>query len=110
MERPYLYAYDAENRLATVSGAAAASFLYDGDDSRVQGAVAGVTTAYIGRYYEYSGGVGKKYFSAGGTMVAMRAGTGSGTTGLSWLVGDHLGSTSKVANGGYGGADQPAVV
>jgi RHS repeat-associated protein len=36
--------------------------------------------------------------SKGSTRVAMRTGAGSGTDGLLWLLGDHLGSTSRVAN------------
>ncbi len=44
----------AENRLTSVSGAATASFVYDGDGKRVQGTVNGVTTSYIGDYFEWS--------------------------------------------------------
>ncbi|MEI2690983.1 MAG: RHS repeat domain-containing protein [Anaerolineae bacterium] len=32
-----IYSYDAENRLTSVSGAAAATFVYDGDGNRGQG-------------------------------------------------------------------------
>ncbi|MEP7357922.1 MAG: hypothetical protein ABI847_11820 [Anaerolineales bacterium] len=42
----------AENQPITVSGAATASFLYDGDGQRVRGTAGGVTTAYIGNCYE----------------------------------------------------------
>ncbi|PMB25570.1 hypothetical protein CEN47_16765, partial [Fischerella thermalis CCMEE 5319] len=56
--------YDAENRLVSVSGAVSASFVYDGDGRRVKATVNGVTTYYVGDYYEVSGGVVKKYYSA----------------------------------------------
>ncbi len=81
------------NRLTGVSGAATATFVYDGDGQRVKGTVGGVTTAYIGKYYEYSGGAAKKYYSAGGVRVAMNdAGT------VRYLLGDHLGSTTITAD------------
>jgi RHS repeat-associated protein len=44
--------YDAENRLVSVSGAASASFVYDGDNGRVKGSVNGATTTYVGSHYE----------------------------------------------------------
>jgi YD repeat-containing protein len=53
--------YDAENRLVSVSGAAMASFVYDGDGRRVKATVNGVTSDYVGDHYEVSGGVVKKY-------------------------------------------------
>jgi len=88
------YAYDAENRMVSVSGAASATFVYDGDGNRVKGVVGGVTTTYIGNYFEWSGSTStmKKYYYAGGTRVAERKGTT-----LYWLLSDHLGSTSITA-------------
>ncbi|MEZ4711505.1 MAG: hypothetical protein R3A44_30205 [Caldilineaceae bacterium] len=88
------FTYDAENRLVSVSGGATASFVYDGDGQRVKGTVGGVTTAYVGNYYEVSGGTVKKYYYAGSTRIAMK----SGAT-LSWLLGDHLGSTAITVSG-----------
>jgi hypothetical protein len=41
-----------------VSGAATATFVYDGDGNRVKGTVDGVTITYIGNYYEWSGSTG----------------------------------------------------
>ena len=57
------YTYDAENRMTAVSGAATATFVYDGDGNRVKGVVGGVTTTYIGNYFEWSGSIStmKKY-------------------------------------------------
>jgi RHS repeat-associated protein len=67
----------------------------------VKGAVSGTTTVYIGNYYEWTGSTStsKKYYYAGTVRVAVRTGTGGGTTGLNWLLGDHLGSTNRIANG-----------
>jgi RHS repeat-associated protein len=83
--------YDAENRLTGVSGGANASFAYDGDGNRVKGTVNGVTTVYVGNYYEYNvnTGVATSYYYAGSTRVAMRQGSA-----VYYLFGDHLGSTS----------------
>ena len=73
------YTYDAENRMTAVSGAATATFVYDGDGrdlctpsrvlhpgaipgersergNRVKGVVGGLTTYYIGDYYEWRTG------------------------------------------------------
>ena len=48
------YTYDAENRMTAVSGAATATFVYDGDGKRVKVVVGGVTTTYIGNYFEWT--------------------------------------------------------
>jgi hypothetical protein len=50
----YNLAYDAENRLTTVSGGTTANFVYDGDGKRVKGTAGGVTTTYIGNYFEWT--------------------------------------------------------
>jgi RHS repeat-associated protein len=70
------------------------SFVYDGDNHRVKGTAGGVTTAYIGNYYEVAGSTVKKYYYAGSQRVAMKAGTT-----LYWLLGDHLGSTAVTVSG-----------
>ncbi|MCS6826068.1 MAG: RHS repeat protein [Caldilinea sp.] len=85
------FTYDAENRPVGVSGAASAGFVYDGDGRRVKATVNGVTTYSVGDYYEVSGNVVKKYYSAGGQRIALRDG---GT--LHWLLTDHLGRTAYV--------------
>ena len=48
----YNLAYDAENRLVGVSGATTASYVYDGDGTRVQSVESGVTTTYVNNLYE----------------------------------------------------------
>ena len=88
--------YDAENRLVSVTGAATASFIYDGDGRQVKSVVNGVTTYYVGNHYEKKGTMVTKYYFAGSTRLAVRTG---GT--LRFLLGDHLGSSSVTtdANG-----------
>ena len=95
----YTLNYDAENRLVSVSGAATATFVYDGDGNRVKGTVNGTTVIYIGNYFEWTGSTNtmKTYYYAGSTRVAMRTGSSI----LNFLLGDHslvprdrLGSTS----------------
>jgi hypothetical protein len=92
----YNLAYNAESRLVQVSGAAAASFGYDGDGKRVIGVEGGTTTVYIGNYFEWKGSTSTmvRYYYAGAERVAMRTGTANPL----WLMGDQLGSTSVVAN------------
>ena len=64
-------------------------YSYDGDGSRGKSVADGVTTYYIGNYYEWrvetSGSTGVEYYYAGSQRVAMRVGTA-----LSYLFGDHL--------------------
>ncbi len=98
----FTYGYDAydevhrQNRLVSVSGGTNASFVYDGDGVRVKGTVGGVTTAYVGNHFEWTGSTAtmKKYYYAGSTRIAVRTGTADPL----WLMGDHLGSTSQTAN------------
>jgi RHS repeat-associated protein len=85
----YFLAYDAESRLTSVSGTVSASFVYNGDGQRVSATIDTTITTYIGGYFEWQGGVGKSYYFAGGQRIAMRT-----STGVEFLLGDHLGSTS----------------
>ena len=63
---------------------------------RVVGVEDGTTTVTIGNYFEWKGSTSTmvKYYYAGAERVAMRTGTANPL----WLFGDHLGSTSTVAN------------
>jgi hypothetical protein len=85
----YTLTYDAENRLASISGAATASFSYDGDGNRVKSVLNGETVIYVGNLYEKkvvgSTTTHTKYYYFGGRRIAIRV---AGT--LSWLLGDHL--------------------
>ena len=53
----YTLGYDYENRLTSVSGAATATFTYDGDGNRVKSIVGATTSYFVGSHYESSGGV-----------------------------------------------------
>jgi hypothetical protein len=77
----------------SVSGAATASFVYDGDGNRVKSTINGTTTTFIGQHYEVTGSTVTKYYYAGSQRVAMRTGST-----LYYLLGDHLGSTSITTN------------
>jgi len=71
-------------------------FSYDGDGNRVAATEGVTTTVYLGNYFEWTGSTANmvKYYYAGSTRVAMRKGTANPL----WLLSDHLGSTSAVAN------------
>jgi RHS repeat-associated protein len=95
----YNLAYDAENRLVSVTGAATANFVYDADGKQVKATVNGTTTVYVGNHYiiplrdEVKNGTVTKYYFAGSTRLAARTGTA-----LSYLLSDHIGSSSVTAN------------
>jgi RHS repeat-associated protein len=88
-------AYDAENHFTEATGAVTASFVYNGDGQRVISTVGGATTVFIGNYFEWHAGTAQstKYYFAGSTRIAMRTEAG----GLQYMLGDHLGSTSVMA-------------
>ena len=93
--------YDAENRLVSLIGAVTASFVgvypersrRDADGKQVKSTVSGTTTYYVGQHYQKKGTTVTKYYFAGATRLAVRTG---GT--LSYLLGDHLGSSSVTTN------------
>jgi RHS repeat-associated protein len=87
--------YDAENHLTGASGAATATFDYDGDGQRMKATLGGVTTVYIGNHFEWTGSTSTmiKYFYAGTQRVAMKKGST-----VYFLLGDHLGSTTLTTN------------
>ena len=101
--------YGAENRLTGISGAATASFAYDGRacpersrrGNRSKSVLNGETTTYVGSLYEKkvvgSATTHTKYYTFGGRRLALRV---AGT--LSWLLSDHLGSTAVTADGATG--------
>ena len=84
-----------------MSGATSANFTYDGDGTLVKSVLNGVTTYDVGNHFEWTGDTTSmvKYDYAGSQRVAMRWGN-TGT--LSFLLGDHLGSTSLTANSSGG--------
>jgi RHS repeat-associated protein len=98
------YTYDGENRLVEVRGARSARYIYDGDGKLVVSIENGITTTLIGEHYEWRGAGASmtRYYYAGATRLAMRVGAGTGTEGVQFLLGDHLGSTSVTADGSGG--------
>jgi RHS repeat-associated protein len=88
--------YDAENRMIQVTGAYTATFGYNGDGQRILATEGITTTIYIGNYFEWTvnDSTKTKYYYAGGTRIAMR----DRDDNLLWLLSDHLGSASVVAN------------
>jgi hypothetical protein len=81
-----------------------ATFVYDADGQRVKATVGGVTTGYVGNYYEIGSSI-RKYYYLGGLRVAMR----DGRT-LSFLLGDHLGSQAITADGNGGRTGERIVI
>ena len=78
--------YDAESRLVEVkkNSTVIATFVYDGDGKHVKSIINGVTTYYVGQYYQKEGTVVTKCYYAGAERVAMRQG---GV--LYYIFGDH---------------------
>jgi RHS repeat-associated protein len=92
----YTLSYDAEGHLVSVTGPSmSATFTYDGDGKRVKSVINGVRTYYVGNYYEVLGSIITKYYYAGAQRVAVRV---NGT--ISYILTDHLGSTSVIADAG----------
>ena len=90
------------NRLAAIISATInAIFVYDGNSNRVKFTINGVTTYFVGSHYEKSGSTVTKYYTstslsagfAGISRIAMRV-----NSTLSYLLTDHLGSTSITTN------------
>ena len=85
--------YDTENHLTQViSGTVTTQYFYNADGARVKKIVGGVSTYYVGNYYEVTSGAVTKYYYFGAQRVAMR-----NTNGVTYLHGDHLGSTSATS-------------
>ena len=117
----YTLTYDHESRLTNVVGGSTDdSYTYDGDGARILVVSGNTTTVYIGDYYEYTltpstgsggeeGGEGpppaptvstRAYYYAGSQRIAMRnPASATGSTGLTMLYGDHLGSASVAVDG-----------
>jgi RHS repeat-associated protein len=80
LQPAYNLTYDYENRLTAVSGAAVATFTYDGDGNRVQATENNATTTYVGNYYEY--------FTQSPTVAPLKSGIAcqDGATGSGYLM------------------------
>ena len=77
------FTYDAENRMLTFNGTAAA-YAYDGDGRRVKKTDGTGTTVFV--------------YNAGGQLVAEYSSGGAQPNGTSYLTTDHLGSTRLVTD------------
>ncbi|MBI5295074.1 MAG: hypothetical protein HY869_06330 [Chloroflexi bacterium] len=98
----YTLSYDAENRLVQVqkNGATIAEFTYDGDGKRVKSEMGAETILFFGAHYEVKNGNQiTQYYMAGAARIAMRTYTiPYNNMTLTYLMGDHLGSTSLAVN------------
>ncbi|MBI5653894.1 MAG: hypothetical protein HZC40_26115 [Chloroflexi bacterium] len=66
-------------------------------DNYVERGTATTTTYYVGNWYEVTSGIATKYYYFGSQRVAMKVGAT-----VTYLHGDHLGSTSVASNGTTG--------
>jgi RHS repeat-associated protein len=103
----YTQGWTVDNRLAIVVKSdvtgtilATTTIAYDGDGARVKKSDPSGTTYYLGAVEVLITGttqVTTSYYAFGGAMVAMRT---TATATLTYLHGDHLGSTSLTTNAG----------
>jgi RHS repeat-associated protein len=70
-------------------GGVTTQYFYNADSARVKKVVGSTTTYYVGNWYEVTNGAATKYYYFGAQCVAMR-----NANGVTYLHGDHLGSTS----------------
>jgi RHS repeat-associated protein len=88
--------WDAENRpTSIVKDNVTTTFEYDGDGKRVKQTVGGTTTIYVNQYYEKTGAENTTSYYLGGKLIAIRKGET-----LSYVLQDHLGSTTGTVNTG----------
>ncbi|MCL4545837.1 MAG: hypothetical protein M1118_14820 [Chloroflexi bacterium] len=92
------YTYDVENHLIqlTQGGSAVLQNTFDGDGLRLVCVASGVTTHFIGDWYEFNvtSGVATAYYPFGTVPVALKQGST-----LSYLHHDHLGSLVSATDG-----------
>lgn len=90
--KAYVYTYDVENHLSTVTGypTPTATFAYDGDGVRVKGVVSGTTTYYVGNHWEVGPTAWAKYYYFAGMRIAVRDGSG-----VTYIHSDQLGSATN---------------
>jgi RHS repeat-associated protein len=88
------FTYDYENRLTNASvGGVTTAYTYNADSARVKKVVGSTTTYYVGNWYEVTNSSAiTKYYYFGAQRVAMRT-----SAGVTYLHGDHLGSTSATS-------------
>ena len=88
--------------LLTIVFFLAALFTFDGDGRRVKSVVNGETILFAGGHDELKGNEVSKYYFAGASRIAVRRYIVPQTTTLTYLVGDHLGSTSLAVDASTG--------
>ena len=78
--------------------------MYNGDGQRVKSVIGGDTIYFAGGHYEFNDTTNEvtKYYFSGASRIAMRKYIVPQTTTLTYLVGDHLGSTSLAVNASTG--------
>jgi hypothetical protein len=72
------------------------------DGQRVKSVINGETIYFVGGYYEKKGSEITKYYFSGASKIAMRKYIVPQTTTLTYLLGDHLGSTSLTVDADTG--------
>ena len=96
-------AYDAENRLVSATGTnLSATFTFDGDGRRVKSVVNGETILFAGGHFELKGNEVTKYYFAVASRIAVRKYIVPQSSTLTYLAGDHLGSTSLAVDASTG--------
>ncbi|GAB4215086.1 MAG: carbohydrate-binding domain-containing protein [Roseiflexaceae bacterium] len=103
------YVWNAENLPSSItSGGVTESYSYTGESARYKKVRGSVTTFYLqGSLEETAAGVVKRHYVLNERLVAVRErAAGATTTTVSYLHGDHLGSTSLATNGGAGVASR----
>jgi RHS repeat-associated protein len=94
----YTQQFSVNSKLEVITGTngitqSVTTFTYDGDGNRVKKVEDGVGTYYVGGIYEWQATKQTSYYYVAGQRIAMRVTVGVSTT-LTYLHGDHLGSTS----------------
>ena len=108
------YSWNYENQPSSITGpdSVTENYNYNADNERLTRSRSGLTTAYLagGLWEEDSGSGGGAtliLYSFGGKVIAQRH---SSSGSVSYLHGDHLGSTSLLTNQAGGLISQPARV
>ncbi|MGB4950179.1 MAG: RHS repeat-associated core domain-containing protein, partial [Rhizobiaceae bacterium] len=94
-----------ENMLHNATdGTSSVTFVYDADGMMVQRTENGQTTNYLGKLFEHNVTLGSftKHYQFGGRLAAVRTGLSSSSP-VSFLLTDHLGSTTATVFAGTGG-------
>jgi RHS repeat-associated protein len=99
-------AYDAENRLVEVkkNNTIIATFIFDADGKRVSATNNGETVLFIGGHYEVNTTTNEKtkYYMAGASRIAVRKEIIPVSSTLTYLLTDHLGSSSLAVDASTG--------